>query len=75
MLLKVDQTDRQVDLRGDDWMQTPLGDPRGYIDAHELRELWFHTGTACNLACPFCLEGQNPGTRVLGSSGLKMQNL
>jgi molybdenum cofactor biosynthesis enzyme MoaA len=23
--------------------------------------LWFHTGTACNLACPFCLEGSKPG--------------
>ena len=26
-----------------------------------LRELWFHTGTACNLNCPFCLEGSGPG--------------
>jgi sulfatase maturation enzyme AslB (radical SAM superfamily) len=26
-----------------------------------LRELWFHTGTACNLECPFCLEGSKPG--------------
>lgn len=40
---------------------TPLGDPRGYIQPHALRELWFHTGTACNLACPFCLEGSKPG--------------
>ncbi len=37
------------------------GQPRGYIDAHALDELWFHTGTACNLACPFCLEGSKPG--------------
>jgi sulfatase maturation enzyme AslB (radical SAM superfamily) len=40
------------------------GDPTtrtGYIDPHALRELWFHTGTACNLACPFCLEGSRPG--------------
>ena len=37
------------------------GQPRGYIDAHTLDELWFHTGTACNLACPFCLEGSKPG--------------
>ena len=41
--------------------QTPDGDPRGYIEPHALRELWFHTGTACNLACPFCLEGSKPG--------------
>lgn len=26
-----------------------------------LTELWFHTGTACNLECPFCLEGSRPG--------------
>jgi molybdenum cofactor biosynthesis enzyme MoaA len=36
-------------------------EPRGYIEPHALRELWFHTGTACNLACPFCLEGSKPG--------------
>ena len=39
----------------------PSGEPRGYIQPHTLRELWFHTGTACNLACPFCLEGSRPG--------------
>ena len=26
-----------------------------------FRELWIHTGTACNLECPFCLEGSKPG--------------
>jgi pyruvate-formate lyase-activating enzyme len=26
-----------------------------------LRELWLHTGTACNLSCPFCHEGSKPG--------------
>jgi molybdenum cofactor biosynthesis enzyme MoaA len=25
-----------------------------------LTELWFHTGTVCNLQCPFCLEGSGP---------------
>jgi pyruvate-formate lyase-activating enzyme len=25
-----------------------------------LRELWLHTGTACNLSCPFCHEGSAP---------------
>ena len=44
---------------------TPTGDPRGFIDPHALRELWFHTGTACNLACPFCLEGSKPGDNRL----------
>ncbi len=41
--------------------ETARGDPRGYIQAEELREVWFHTGTICNLACPFCLEGSGPG--------------
>ena len=40
---------------------TPSGEPRGYIQPGSLKELWFHTGTACNLACPFCLEGSKPG--------------
>jgi sulfatase maturation enzyme AslB (radical SAM superfamily) len=39
--------------------------PVGYIQPHALRELWFHTGTACNLECPFCLEGSKPGDRRL----------
>ncbi len=43
------------------WYQTPAGEPRGFIQPHALDELWFHTGTACNLACPFCLEGSKPG--------------
>lgn len=31
------------------------------IHMQRLRELWIHTGTACNLECPFCLEGSRPG--------------
>jgi hypothetical protein len=42
-------------------MVTPDGEPVGYIQPTSLRELWFHTGTACNLSCPFCLEGSKPG--------------
>ena len=38
---------------------------RGFIQPHALSELWFHTGTACNLACPFCLEGSKPGDNRL----------
>lgn len=31
----------------------------------DLRELWVHTGTACNLSCTFCHEGSKPGdTRI-----------
>lgn len=44
-----------------DWRYTRTGEPRGYIETGSLEELWFHTGTACNLACPFCLEGSKPG--------------
>lgn len=47
--------------RSKQWHFTPEGEPRGFIQSHALEELWFHTGTACNLACPFCLEGSKPG--------------
>lgn len=42
------------------WLLTPDGTPRGYIQPHTLSELWFHTGTKCNLGCHFCLEGSGP---------------
>ncbi|NOZ43121.1 MAG: radical SAM protein, partial [Alphaproteobacteria bacterium] len=51
--------------KSEDWFLTPQGEARGYIDSGDLRELWFHTGTACNLACDFCLEGSKPGDRRL----------
>lgn len=36
-----------------------------FIAIDRLRELWVHTGTACNLSCPFCHEGSKPGdTRI-----------
>ena len=53
------ESDRRI--RDASWSLTASGQPRGYIDAHALDELWFHTGTACNLSCPFCLEGSVPG--------------
>lgn len=31
------------------------------VDMQQFTELWIHTGTACNLECPFCLEGSRPG--------------
>ena len=43
------------------WLVTPSGEKRGYIQPERLKELWFHTGTNCNLRCPFCLEGSKPG--------------
>lgn len=48
-----------------DWFFTTTNEPRGYIQPHALQELWFHTGTACNLSCPFCLEGSKPGDKRL----------
>lgn len=43
------------------WQLTSKNEKRGYIQPQLLHELWFHTGTACNLRCPFCLEGSKPG--------------
>lgn len=45
----------------DAWLRTSKAEPRGYIDPRRLRELWFHTGTACNLRCPDCFEHSAPG--------------
>lgn len=47
------------------WSADVDGNPRGYIQPARLRELWFHTGTICNLSCPFCLEGSKPGDHRL----------
>ena len=47
--------------RSDAWKLTSQNEPRGYIQPQHLDELWFHTGTNCNLRCPFCLEGSKPG--------------
>jgi len=53
-------------IRSRDWYSTTDGSDRGYIQPHLLKELWFHTGTACNLSCDFCLEGSGPGDQRLG---------
>ncbi|MFC3284037.1 radical SAM protein [Litchfieldella rifensis] len=52
------------------WTHTSTGEPRGYVDFQRLKELWIHTGTACNLACPFCLEGSRPGDDRLNAMKL-----
>ncbi len=52
--------------RSEAWHTTPDGKARGYIEPQTLKELWFHTGTNCNLSCPFCLEGSKPGDTRLG---------
>jgi MoaA/NifB/PqqE/SkfB family radical SAM enzyme len=49
----------------ENWRFDPDGNPRGYIQPKQLKELWFHTGTTCNLRCPFCLEGSHPGDNRL----------
>lgn len=54
-------TELMPHIRREDWLRTTQGDPRGYIQPQALTELWFHTGTICNLRCPFCLEGSKPG--------------
>ena len=53
------------------WLLTADGTPRGWIQPHALDELWLHTGTACNLSCPFCLEGSGPGDNRLQRITLK----
>ena len=55
------KTDNVHHITRHEWLNTPGGEPRGYIQPETLTELWFHTGTACNLRCPFCLEGSKPG--------------
>lgn len=40
---------------------------QGYIQPKRIRELWFHTGTVCNLRCSFCLEGSKPGDNRLNA--------
>jgi organic radical activating enzyme len=40
-------------------MSLPAGP--AFAGLHAFRELWIHTGTACNLSCPFCHEGSKPG--------------
>jgi sulfatase maturation enzyme AslB (radical SAM superfamily) len=47
------------------WLKTSSGEPRGYIDPQGLREVWFHTGTSCNLRCPDCFEHSAPGDHRL----------
>ena len=51
----------------EEWLKTVDGDRRGYIDPRRLRELWFHTGTICNLNCPDCFEHSAPGDQRLES--------
>lgn len=53
-------------VRSNAWARTPDGSERGSIECRQLEEVWFHTGTACNLSCPSCLEGSRPGDDRIG---------
>ena len=65
MVLPVSDVHKEALARSESWYQTSQGEPRGFIETQKLEEVWFHTGTACNLACPFCLEGSKPGDNRL----------
>lgn len=52
-------------IKTSDWYYTAEQSKRGYIVSSDIKELWFHTGTACNLSCSFCLEGSKPGDNRL----------
>jgi uncharacterized Fe-S cluster-containing radical SAM superfamily protein len=46
------------------------------IALRNFRELWIHTGTTCNLSCPFCHEGSKPGdTRLEAPSPAQLAPL
>lgn len=48
-----------------------MSDPRG-IRLDAFREFWIHTGTPCNLSCPFCHEGSQPGDTRLAAPSFDM---
>ena len=41
--------------------QAPSKETCAHMGCTTLRELWFHTGTNCNLQCHGCFEGAGPG--------------
>jgi len=47
-----------------------MTDPTLQLRIDKFSELWIHTGTACNLECPFCLEGSKPGDTRLEKPSL-----
>ena len=40
--------------------EPPSKDVCGHIACQAIKELWFHTGTNCNLQCRGCFEGSGP---------------
>ena len=69
--MKESLTEALYHLDDPDWRFTPDGEHRGYIQPQSLSELWFYTGTICNLSCPFCFEGANPGNNRLQAPSLE----
>ncbi|MFC1585566.1 methyltransferase domain-containing protein [Fibrobacterota bacterium] len=59
-----------LDIPGDA-EETEKKKRRGYIQPHALKELWFHTGTVCNLKCAFCYEDSKPGDKRIGRISFK----
>ena len=51
---------QQSDLKTDE-----KGHKRGEIEFNKLKELWFQTGTQCNLACTGCFEASSPTNKRL----------
>ena len=64
-------TEAAYHINDPNWRFTSSGERRGYIQPHSLTELWLHTGTICNLHCPFCFEGSNPGNNRLQTISLE----
>lgn len=62
-LSQIESFNPNVDYSG--WFKTSKGDSRGYIEFDKLKELWFNTGTICNLSCFDCFEGSGPGVHRL----------
>ncbi len=63
--------DPQFHLNSTDWLYTAKGDNRGFIQPQKLTELWFHSGSNCNLHCSFCYEGSGPGDKRLQALSLE----
>jgi len=56
----------------ENWLFTKNATKRGYIQPAELRELWFHTGSKCNLHCPFCFEQSSPTSKRIDRLSFKI---
>jgi len=60
-----------IECRSNNERFNEKGSAPGYIQPKRLKEIWFHTGTVCNLRCSFCLEGSKPGDNRLNAITLE----